>query len=197
MQDTIDTISDCGSTVEEVMAKEDGWPWLDGKPDSGFLNALFSRLQQKFFPKRALTPSEHFVALAKINNKLLITTDSLTLCDKIAPHRKKFFIQSANAFIEYLDANGEVGILDEFFKKREIEHAQSGGINTTLQIQLDEKVKYKETRNTHLKQGEKTTPQACPRIYYHALCLEKVHYVGILYAGPHPSTDVSRIYHLG
>lgn len=195
IDEELDAIEECEGTVERVSAGRDGWPRLGESPDGPFLDSLFRAFEAKYFPKKAPTPSEHFTALAESNSRLLVTTGSLDTCDKVASHRRKFLISCADACIELLDQGNEETV-EDFFRKRALDHAQSGGIDATLRIVKDGKDAYNETRNTHLKQGDKTTPQAAARVYYHYLQLEKKRYVGILYAGIHPSSNVSKIHHI-
>lgn len=193
----LQTLAGLGGKVTFIKGRQDGWPRFNGSPDQPFLDLLIESFATAYFPKKPPTPSEYFASLSAANPKLLITAGSLDHCDKVASHRRKFIMQCADAFADFLGVNGQIGTtIEAYFKERKLDHAQSGGINTRLRLMRADKAVYAETRNTHLKQGEKTTPQAAPRVYYHALELDAHSYIGVTYAGPHPESDIARIHHL-
>ncbi|MNP77960.1 hypothetical protein D3C76_1754810 [compost metagenome] len=55
---------------------------------------------------------------------------------------------------------------------------------------------HKLTSQIHLKQGDSTTRQNCPRIYYQQVDHASGYYVFLLYVGPHRDGNFSRSHHL-
>lgn len=197
MKVELETLTDLGGTVTFIKGKQDGWPRFNGSPDQSFLDHLLKAFETYYFPKKPPTPSEYFTSLSVANPRLLITSGSLDCCDRVAPQRRKFIIKCADAFVELLCSNGQIGtVLKGYFEVRSLDHAQSGGIKTHLCLVRTGQNVYSETRQTHIKQGDNTKPQAAARVYYHALLLDELGYVGLLYAGPHPSNDISRTHYL-
>lgn len=193
LEDELDAFEAVEGLVERPERGKEGWPRLGDKVDDGFLNSLFKSFQEKYFPQKPLTPSEHFSALAASNNRFLVTDGALETCDDIPKHRRVFLINCADSCHELLD--GEVGVpLEQFFKERGITHAQNGREKGTLTIWRDGTKVYGETRETHLKQGDNTNARNATRVYYHYLAIGEAHYVGILHAGPHPTGDMSRVH---
>ncbi|WP_426173171.1 hypothetical protein [Massilia sp. TWR1-2-2] len=192
VSDELATLADVGGTLTFAQTKDDIWPRFNGSPDQPFLEKLFSAFVAKFFPLRPQTPSQYFGSVAERTPRLLIAQGALDLADKVAPQRKKFIMNCADAFAALVSANGKVGTLEDYFAGRSLIHAQSGGVSASLCLMRDETSVYQETRNTHLKQGDKTTPQGSPRVYFHSLFVGKDNYVGVIYAGPHPSSDFSK-----
>lgn len=193
----LEVISEIGAKVSRTVPGEDGWAILtDNRPDAKFFDELFDRLAKDLLPVRRLSPSEYFLAKAAENVRMIITTGSLKVCDKVPPHRRKFFIDTADAFMSFLERNGKVGRIDEFFDALGLGHAQSGGIITTLNILKGGKTVYKDSLKTHVKQGDATAKAAAVRVYYHAPFLEKVSYIAILYGGPHPDLPIARTHNM-
>ncbi len=187
------------TALEELNAKvtyaepSDGaWPRFNGSPDQPFLDKLYGAFVAEYFPSRPQTPSQYFSSVAERTPRLLITNGALDLADKVIPQRKKFIMSCADAFADIVSANGKVGTLEDYFAGRALIHAQSGGVDATLCLKRADVSVYSETRNTHLKQGDNTSPQGCPRVYYHSLFLGEDNYVGVIYAGPHPATGFSK-----
>lgn len=192
-------LEELGAEVVRISAGEDGWPTLAKKsrPDSKFFDDLFHALVAEIFGAEEELLSEFFESLAARDARILIAKGALDSCDQVADHRIDFFKSAAEAFNTLLERNGHVGRLDAFFRERGIEHAQSGGITTTLKVSKDGAVLYSKSSNMHLKQGDATTPQSAARLYFHQLFIEDVCHIAILYAGPHPDSDISREFVLG
>ncbi len=191
LRDELEVLEECGGTIEWTTRGKDGWPRLGGAPDAGFLDNLFKTFQEKYFPNKAPTPSEHFRALAQSNARFLVTDGSLDECDDVPNHRRKFLIRCADSCSELVELRIEES-LENYFEKRGLTHAQNGKEKGTLTITKGGKEVYGETRETHLKQGDNTSRQNATRVYYHYLSIEKFQYVGILHAGPHPTGDMTR-----
>lgn len=199
IQNELLVLDDLGAEVAFISAGEDGWPTLAKKarPDSRFLDDLFHALVAEIFGVEEELLSEFFVSLAARDARILIAKGALDSCDQVADHRIDFFKSAAEAFNVLLEKNGHVGRLDAFFREKGIEHAQSGGITTTLKVSKNGAVLYSRSSNMHLKQGDATTPQSAARLYFHQFFIEEVCHIAILYAGPHPDSDISREIILG
>jgi len=77
-----------------------------------------------------------------------------------------------------------------FFREKGLEHGQTGGISVTFEVLLGTKSVHNENTKTHLKQGDKTSPEGAARLCYQVFTHERCTYVAILYAGPHPERDL-------
>lgn len=194
----LQVLEELGAVIVCVSEGQDGWPVLAKKarPDTKFLNAIFQQLMQEIIDEEDVLPSDYFYSVADKNPNFLIVKDALDSCDQVAEHRREFLKIGADALSKFVDMGGHVGRVDAFFRAMGLDHAQTGGINTTLSVFKEGRRIYHETSNTHLKQGDKTTPQAAARIYYHKFSLEERCYVAVLYAGPHPETDICRQHEL-
>jgi hypothetical protein len=190
----LQAIIDCGGNVVRGEDGREGWPLLAPKkrPDTAFINATYARLWQ-CMPIQALIPqvlpSEYFRQVVDGNNQILIADDVYATCDLVAIHRYDFMKRAIDALVEFA-TDGSGGRIDAFFRARALDHAQSGGINASLEILCDGEIVLSESSNTHLKQGDKTTPEGAARLYYHHFFFTDRTYVAILYAGPHPDRDV-------
>lgn len=191
-------IEDIGGTTIRTIQGENGWEKIKTrKPDTTFLNAVYQRLLQELIPVQDMLPSDHFRAASVANPRLVFTENIFEVCDQVAIHRQNFMKNAADAFTEIVKKNGQVGRVDTFFNHFGLEHAQTGGIQTSLKIKKRGGCIYDKTSTIHLKQGDKTTPQAAARIYYHAFLHEELYYIVVLYAGPHPDADISLTLELG
>lgn len=190
---------ECGGKVVRVTAGADDWPAIPkrGRADARFSDELYDRLADEIFGDSQELPSEYFALLAARHPKLLITKGALDNCDEVAEHRWDFLRNAADAFVKLVDQNGRVGRVDSFFASLGLDHAQSGGITTTLAVLKDGKCVYRDSGNTHLKQGDNTTPQAAARIYYQLFFVDGRCYVALLYAGPHPESNIAVEHELG
>lgn len=193
--DLVDTMG--GTTVRPTQGQDD---WIQNKakrPDTTVLNSICERLLKEIFPNHYLfpaqadLPSEYFRASSESRPQLIFSGDIFEVCDQVAIHRYAFMRKAADAFAEMVAKNGHVGPADTYFGTLGLEHAQTGGIQTTLEVIRGASSIYNKTSSVHLKQGDKTTPQAAARIYYHSFLHEKRCYIVVLYAGPHPEADIS------
>lgn len=193
--DLVDTIG--GTTVRPIQG-QDGWLKNKTKrPDTAALNSICERLFKEIFPTQEDLPSECFRAASEVSPQLIFAEDVFKVCDQVAIHRYAFMKKAADAFSEMVARNGHVGPIDTFFATLGLEHAQTGGIQTTLEVNKGASSIYHKTSSVHLKQGDKTTLQAAARIYYHSFLHETRCYVVVLYAGPHPDTNSSLTLELG
>ncbi|WP_162956966.1 hypothetical protein [Pseudomonas aeruginosa] len=197
----LETLAECGCTVIWAANEEDAWPKIKRrqKPDTSILNAVYERLLHCLpgIQQNAITSvSDHFQAVLEKNDHIHFHDSILDCCNAVAPHRYEFMKSAINALSDFI-ALGSDGRIDAFFRERGIEHAQSGGINTTLKVLLNGHEIYKKTANTHLKKGDKTTPEGAARIYYQIFHFDDASHLAILYAGPHPESDVSWTLEIG
>ena len=103
--------------------------------------------------------------------------------------RYDFMRGAADAFEALLQ--GDPGMpLEDFFKERELEHAQSGDIKAKVTIRKNGQQVYTDTTYTHLKCGDATTRASAARIYYHRFVLDEGTFIAVLHAGPHPDRDI-------
>lgn len=189
----LDALSDVGGTIIRGANGQDGWPLLaQKKPDTAIINAAYQRLwlgMPALEPEAEPSPSEYFRQVADANPRILFAKDVFNCCDEVAAHRRDFLKRAVDALVDFA-ADGSGGRIDAFFREKGLDHAQTGGINVTLEVFLGTKSVHSETTKTHLKQGEKTTPEGAARLYYQVFAHEGCTYVAILYAGPHPERDL-------
>lgn len=204
LETELDLLDDMGGgTTVRPKQGQDGWVQNGAKrPDMAALNAIYERLLRELIPGNNFVtapedlPSEYFRAASQAIPQLIFAENVFDVCDQVAKHRHSFMKNAADAFSKMVKESGQVGPVDKFFAKLGLDHAQTGGIQTTLQVNNGASNIYHKTSSVHLKRGDKTTPQAAPRIYYHNFLHGERYYVVVLYAGPHPDVDVSRILEL-
>lgn len=195
LKEELDALEAIGGQVIRVKQGADGWPKATGKLDAAFVEQIAKSLLASLFPggvPREPTPSEHFRAIAQRMPNLHLPNRALDECDNVAPHRFKFMRSAGSAMEKYL-TDGAGGRLDAFFESCGLKHAQTGGVMATLKVYRTGVCLLNESVQTHLKQGDKTTPQAAARIYYHHYEIDKVVCVAVLYAGPHPDESVKEL----
>ncbi|MEW9585100.1 hypothetical protein [Paraburkholderia sp. DGU8] len=194
LEDELDALSEMGGMVIRGNNGHDGWPALATKkrPDTGVINAAYRRLwlgMPSVAPAPEPMPSEYFLQVSDANPRILFAPDVLTTCDLVAAHRREFLRRAIDALVDFV-ADGSGGRIDAFFREKGLDHAQTGGISATLEVQWGAKTIHKGTTNTHLKQGDRTTPEGAARLYYQVFSHSERTYVAVLYAGPHPDHDV-------
>jgi hypothetical protein len=189
-----------GGTVIRGNNGQDGWPALSAKtrPDTGVINAAYKRLwvgMPTVEPTPEPAPSEYFRQVADANPHILFAPGVLTACDQVAAHRWEFLKRAIDALVDFA-TDGSGGRIDAFFREKGLDHAQTGGISATLEVMSGTNTIHKGTTNTHLKQGDKTTPEGAARLYYQVFFYTEYTYVAVLYAGPHPDRDVRWTYQI-
>ncbi len=195
LKETLKTLEDLGGVVFRIKAGAANWPIATGKLNAAFVELVAKALLAALFPSgvpRELSPSAYFQAIADRQPRLHIPLKALDECDKVAVHRFKFMRSAGDAMESFL-TTGSAGRIDAFFEKWGLSHAQSGGVLANLKIFRKSSCILNESVHTHLKQGDKTTPTAAARIYYHHYKIEESTCVAILYAGPHPDENVKEI----
>lgn len=188
-------IEELGGRVIYTKAGVNGWPEVPSRRkkgrDDNFFDAVFKAANNEIFGAPEIPASQLFLRITEICSRIIVTQGALHACDQVAKHRIPFIENSALAFVEFIENNGAAGRIDAFFRERGIEHAQTGGIETTLKVYRGGKCIYNSTAHTHLKKGDKTKPQAAVRIYYHIFYVDKEQYIAVLYVGPHPEYNIS------
>ncbi|WP_321920606.1 hypothetical protein [Paraburkholderia tropica] len=194
LEDELVALTDLGGTVIRGSNGQDGWPSLPPKkrPDTGIINNAYQRLwlgMPVTLPAEDPLPSEYFRQVADANPQILFAEDVLMTCDRVARHRREFLKRAIDALVDFA-ADGSGGRIDAFFREKGLDHAQTGGISTTLEVFSGTRAIHTDTTHTHLKQGDKTTPEGAARLYYQVFSHAGRTYVAVLYAGPHPESDV-------
>jgi hypothetical protein len=201
--DVIEMVIEAGGYLLEPTAGEDGWPLLAKrkKPDASFQASLFGQLANELFPSNVAIkpplPTACLRAAQGRHQQLLVVDEVFDLCDQMAAHRYRFVERALNSFVCFLEQGGDVGRIDAFFSASGLIHAQSGGINVTVNVYVGARCVQTQTTQTHLKQGDKTTAHAAARIYYCTFMESNVRYLVVLYVGPHPEVDITRTVTLG
>jgi hypothetical protein len=197
LNDELDTFESLGGTVERPRQGENGWgKFPKTQLDKSFYDSVVRSITQTLFPKTEQIPSEYYRDIASRNTQFLIAEGALQSCDEVAGHRYDFLISVADALHQYVINGGSHGRIDAYFNELGLEHAQSGGINATLQVIEKGNCVHKHTTSTHLKKGDKTTRIAAARVYYHNFIHNGRLYIAVLYAGPHPDNDIDLKIHL-
>ncbi|MDB0510781.1 hypothetical protein [Ralstonia solanacearum] len=200
LDDELKVVAEMGGVVIRATNGQDGWPLLGKKqkPDTATLNLAYARLWHALpgaQHEETPPPSEYFRLVAEANPRIIFATGVLTTCDSVAHHRYDFLRRAVDALVEFA-MDGAGGRIDAFFRERGIDHAQTGGITTTLTVHAGTENIHTDTSNAHLKQGDYTTPQAAARVYYQAFMHQQLTYVVVLYAGPHPDKNIGWAYTL-
>ncbi len=199
VKNELHALKDLGGNANYAFAGKDKWPLYtrENKLNEDFLNAVFDGIKELFFPGETEVkgkPSEYFSKVAQRSQRFIITAHSLASCDEVAPHRYKFLYKSADVLSLFLSDDNATGRIEDFVSKQGLIHAQTGGIRVTLRVMREEQCVHNETTQTHLKQGDNTTRPAAARVYYQLFALETHQHIAILYAGPHPENDLTRVW---
>lgn len=194
VDDELYALEDLGVRVDFIEPGRNGWPKHPKNRharDNHFYDAIFNAAVTSLFGSQEQSASETFLSITAKCPKVIVVQGAIQRCDEVARHRVPFIREAALAFVEFAEKNGSTGRIDAFFRDKGIEHAQTGGIQTSLTVYRGESCVYSEVCTTHLKKGDKTTPQSAVRIYYHAFSVDREHYIAVTYAGPHPEHDIS------
>lgn len=197
--DELDVAVEFGAKLIGPEPADGGWPdrlSSKKKPDEAFLNNIFSKMTELLpaMVEPVVSVSEHYRQISVENPRVIFAPHVYELCDEVASHRKTFMKEAANALSELL-AQPAGGRIDAFFRSKGIEHAQTGGISTYLEV-IGTNTNIKYSSEMHLKKGDKTSGAAAVRVYYHLIRHDDISYIVVLYAGPHPDRDVSWQLHL-
>jgi hypothetical protein len=194
LDDVVDMVDDAGGEVIEPEPGEDGWPVSPRRkaPDAAFYDSLLTMLCTELFPQQEIppcpAPSAALHAAAERHPQLVIAEGVFDRCDEVDELRHEFVVKALDSLVHILE-NGAGGRFDAFFNARGLIHAQSGGSLVTVEVCRGDQLVKSFKVQTHLKQGDNTSPQSAARIYYCKFYLGAVTYLGVLYVGPHPEGD--------
>ncbi|MFP1902165.1 hypothetical protein ACLEDY_09260 [Lonsdalea quercina] len=194
MENELEVAVEFGATLITPEAGLNGWPGClsrRNKADTDFLNIFFRKITELLpaVVEPEVSISEHYKQVAAVNPRVIFSPHVYHTCDAVASHRISFMKDAANALSELLLQ--PLGCRnDVFFREKGIEHAQTGGIVTHLNVVSANSIE-KYSSEMHLKKGDKTSGAAAVRIYYHFIYHDSISYVVVLYAGPHPESDIS------
>lgn len=198
LEDELDTLEDLGGEIVDFAMGEDGCPALERvnpKLDQAFQDAVVKLLVNEIVGDQGVVlPSIHIQSVLGQTPTLIPLGDAISLCDAVARGRYAWVNEAIDALVEIIHAKGQVGDFETFFSLRGIKHAQSGGITVSIEVARPRAQTQHIKCNTHLKSGDKTTRQSAARLYYHAYGGDPDYYIFLLYLGPHPERDISRIH---
>lgn len=192
VRDTIDAAAEIGAHVSTPTVT-DGWPHITHGLSGPFLEALFLRLRDHLNLIVRIAPVDMFNEATARTKQLIVAPNALDSLSEIAQGRHRFISDSVSALENAAIANGTVGDLERYFASKGLHLATSGGMLVTVEVvDLSGKRLLKRDTQWHLKQGDKTTPQAAVRIYFDFVDIEGSFAVVVLYAGPHRDGVISR-----
>jgi len=190
----LEAFEELGGIVQRVDASRRGFPdRLLGLPTEPFLKQLFAGVSRLLATDGL--PSQSFHDLAQRESRFLVMKGSLDTCDSVPLFRHEFLYRCVDAFEDLLQSPAGQR-WDQFFDGRGLKHAQSGGITTTLEMKMPDGEVIKQSSQTHLKQGDNTTPASATRVYYQLVSTSDASYVALMYAGTYPSVDLKRLHEL-
>lgn len=198
--DELDEMAAMGANVTYFQQEEGGWPFLKRRqrldqPKSSTIAKLL--LEAIGGEEEYVTPSEYIASAIAACPQLVVVSNAIASCDEVTQQRHQFIKNGIDALLEIIRLEGRTdGTMESFFLSRELTLAQSGGDTIELEVFQNGKSIHKAKSNIHLKEGEATAPQNCPRIYYQAVALASGYYVFLLYVGPHRDGDFSKVHHL-
>ncbi|PWB32337.1 hypothetical protein DCO48_13410 [Pseudomonas sp. SDI] len=193
-------MSEMGANVVCFEQEKDGWPFLKRRQrlDQPSANVVTQLLLDAIGgEEKPDNPSAYIADAVASCPQLVVVSNAVASCDLVSKQRYRFVRDGIDALVELIGLKGQIGgTLEDFFWKWKLDLAQSGGDNIKLDVYLDGRSVHKETSCIHLKKGDHTNPQNCPRIYYQAVALPSGYYVFLLYVGPHREGDLEKIHHL-
>jgi hypothetical protein len=193
----LEVLVEMGFSVLRVTAGECGWPVLVPKTglDQAFQDGLFEAISTTV-GGAVEKPSEVFGAAEARTAAFRVAPNAIDEVDDVAPHRHSFVKAAVAALEAMAAAKGDVGPAVEYFKPLGRVLATSGGIDASLEIWRGGTKVWASTTNVHLKKGDGTSRVAAVRIYYETVTIGDEFMVVVLYGGPHPDVDVTRVLHL-
>lgn len=197
LDEVVDMVAEEGGEVIEPEPGEDGWPAAPRRkaPDAAFYNSLLAALCTELLPQQEAPPcpipSAALRAAVERNSQLVIAEGVFDLCDEVDDMRHEFIVNALDSLV-YILEQGASGRFDAFFGARGLIHAQTGGSLVTVEVYQGERLAKSFKVQTHLKQGDNTSPQSAARIYYCKFQLGTVTNIGVLYVGPHPEGAMTR-----
>ncbi|MFM0275782.1 hypothetical protein PQR37_30235 [Paraburkholderia nemoris] len=187
-----------GAKVIRAVNGQGGWPHVQKRKraDAPTIEQIRQRLWDEIpigeaQPEDEVLPSEYFRQVCDANSRVIVAEAVYELCDLVEPLRRDFLKRAIEALTEFA-REGSDGPIEAFFRARQLTHAQTGHNRSTLKLFFRGKEVLNETAETHLSQGNATTPQGAARLYYHHTLIEEERWVVITWAGPHPEGHFSR-----
>jgi len=198
--DDIVEMSEMGANVVCFEQEKDGWPFLKrydqlDQPKASTITRLL--LEAIGGEEKPENPSAYIADAVASCPGLVVVSNAIDTCDDVSKQRYPFIRDGIDALVEIIGLKGRTeGTMEEFFRSRKLNLAQSGGDNIELEVFLAGKSIYKQTSCIHLKKGDATKPQNCPRIYYQVAELTVGYHVFLLYVGPHREGGFGKTHHL-
>lgn len=193
-------MSEMGANVVCFEQEKGGWPFLKRrqKLDQPMTTVVTKLLLEAIGgEEKPEIPSEYIADAIANCPQLVVVSNAIDTCDEVSKQRYPFIRNGIDALVEIIRLGGRTeGTMEEFFRARELNLAQSGGDTIELEVYLNAVRVHKEKSCIHLKKGDATNPQNGPRIYYQAVGLASGYYVFLLYVGPHREGDFSKTHHL-
>lgn len=198
LQESLEVLHENGAQLIAPAAGIDGWPVMGAPHVSGgaFNDELFDALCAALSWNPEIPPSEYFLKAARRLRDYVIFDNALDRCDEVHVSRHGFLKQSSTLLEQFCRKKGRLDqTLASFFQVHNIELAQSGGMQTTIRlIKNGRQLGQALTSNLHVKDGDGTTPQAAPRIYFQHLDKDEQFRLFLLYAGPHSDHVIDKDY---
>lgn len=196
MEEAVRLYAQDGARVIRPTAGHGDWPTslrgTDGDDDR--LNSVYQEICRELGWTGLASLAQRFESAAKRCSDYVLVGDALERCDEIDPSRHSFVKTSADLLEKFCKKKGRIEMtLEAFFRQKNIELAQSGGINTCIRLMKGAKQIARCDSNLHLKQGDATREAAAARIYFQHLDRSDQFRLFLLYVGPHPSKDIDRM----
>ncbi len=120
---------------------------------------------------------------------LVLAAGALNEANNIDAVRHAFVARSARGLAK-LAASGSGGLpLADFFQAEQVQFANSGQVRVEVEVFRCGALVATTTTEFHLKQGERTTPERAPRIYFCTVDIQARTYVLVLRCAPHPTAS--------
>jgi len=198
LQECLDVLHVNGAQLMEPAAGAGGWPTagVQQAQSVNFNDDLFDALCAALGWSHEVPPSDHFLKAARRLKDYVIFGDALDRCDEVDNSRHSFLKQSSALLEHFCRKKGRLNqTLASFFEAKSITLAQSGGLQTTIRLVRDgRQLGGPLISNLHLKDGDATTPQAAPRIYFQHMEKDDQFRFFLLYVGPHSDHVIDKSY---
>lgn len=198
LQECLDVLRENGAQLIVPAAGINGWP-VTGAPHAlggNFYDELFDALCAALAWNPEIPPSEYFIRASRRLKDYVIFNDALVRCDEVHVSRHGFLKQSSALLEQFCRKKGRLEqTLASLFQAQNITLAQSGGMQTTIRLVRDgRQLGQALSSNLHVKDGDGTTPQASPRIYFQHLDKDEQFRLFLLYVGPHSDHVIDKSY---
>lgn len=197
MKPELQVLADEGVRIIRPVRGENGWPLrlMSQEADDDFTGEVYTALvEQLGWATSTASPAEKFRRSAQKYSDYQILGDALDKCDDVHLTRHRFLKTSAELLEKFCRKRGAINMgLAAYFDERGVGFATTGGVKTTIYLMRSNRVIDKTVSNMHLKDGDATTPIACPRIYFQHLDRDQQFRLYLIYVGPHPPKDLIQI----